>query len=1001
MADERKSSAEDTAGNGDGLSRRRFLSVVGVSGAGAAVLSGCSTDKVEKLIPYLVQSEDQVPGIPTIYASTCTECSAGCGLHVVTREGRAVKLEGNPEHTVNKGRLCARGQAGLQGLYNPGRTRNPRAKQGGAFADLTWDAAITQLADKLKAAGSQVAVLSGAGAGTFSSLLQAWTTALGGRVTRWQPLDHDALRLANARTFGLDELPAHDFARARYIVSFGADFLETWLAPIQNQAGFAESHGFQNGDMAKAVYVGPRRDLTGLNADEWHAVAPGSETVLALAMANIILTERSAAPDDANALRGMLSAHTAERAAQATGITADAVTRLAREFASAQPSLAVAGGIGSQHRGAVELCAAVGILNYVAGNIGQTVHFGGRLDHGDGYAGLQALQQAMDVGQVQVLIVHEANPIYALPKSSKFAESLAKVPFKVSTSPFFDETAAACDLLLPNHHALERWDDLEPRAGVRSLMQPVMEPVFKTRATGDVLLGVARAVGGALAGFTAANFEAHLRAAWEGGDDAWREALRRGGIFAEAPAATVRLAAGAQVTADVPQFDGEGEFTLIAYPHSMYYDGRGANRPWLLENPDPVTKRTWQSWVEIHPETAREIDIRDGEHMRLTSASGAIDVPVYIYAGVRRDVLAVPLGLGHTEFGGYATGRGVNPTDLLPWGAGLTFLPYGGTRVRATKVRGEYTKPAKTEGNPRQLGRGIVEAMPLALAKRGLTVKEAYAAEGHAEHEINTEREVEAIEGWREKQVEMTQFGGYVGDHPKWGLTVDLSRCTGCSACVTACYAENNIPWVGEDDVRLGREMSWMRIERYWEGGVDGEELNARFIPMMCQHCDNAPCEPVCPVYAAYHTPEGLNGQVYNRCVGTRYCANNCPYKVRYFNWYAYAKKAFPEPMNLQLNPEVTVRARGVMEKCTFCIQRIRGAQHRARLEDREVGNGEIITACAQACPSNALEFGNVHNSDSRVAAMANDHRAYHVLEEINVRPSVTYLAKVLHETEA
>jgi molybdopterin-containing oxidoreductase family iron-sulfur binding subunit len=1001
MADERKGPAADGAATGDGLSRRRFLSVVGVSGAGAAVLSGCSTDKVERLIPYLVQAEDQVPGVATIYASTCTECSAGCGLHVITREARAVKLEGNPEHPVNKGKLCSRGQAALQGLYNPGRVRNPRARQGGAFADLTWDAGITQLADRIKAAGSQVAVLSGAGAGTFSNLLQAWTAALGGRVARWQPLDHDAIRMANARVFGLGELPAHDFARARYIVSFGADFLETWLAPIQNQAGYAESHGFQNGEMAKAVYVGPRRDLTGLNADEWHPVAPGSETVLALAMANIILSERSGAPDDANTLRGMLSAHTAERAAQATGMTAEAVTRLAREFASATPGLAVAGGIGSQHRGAVELCAAVGILNYVAGNIGQTVHFGARLDHGDGLAGLQSLQQAMDAGQVQVLIIHEANPVYSLPKSSKFAESLAKVPFKVSTSLFFDETAALCDLLLPNHHALERWDDLEPRAGVRSLLQPVMEPVFQTRATGDVLLGVARAVGGALAGFNAASFEAHLRAAWGGTDDAWREALRRGGVYTDAPATPVRLAAGAQAAADLPRFDGEGEFTLIAYPHSMYYDGRGANRPWLLENPDPITKRTWQSWVEIHPETAGEIDIRDGEHLRLTSANGSIDVPVYLYAGVRRDVLAVPLGLGHTEYGEYATGRGVNPADLLPWEAGQAFLSYGGTRVQATKVQGAYTKPAKTEGNPRQLGRGIVEAMPLALARRGLTVKEAYAAEGHPEHEINTEREVEAIEGWRDKQVEMTQFGGYVGEHPKWALTVDLSRCTGCSACVTACYAENNIPWVGEDEVRLGREMSWMRIERYWEGGEDGEQLEARFIPMMCQHCDNAPCEPVCPVYAAYHTPEGLNGQVYNRCVGTRYCANNCPYKVRYFNWYAYARKAFPEPMNLQLNPEVTVRARGVMEKCTFCVQRIRGAQHRARLEDREVGTGEIITACAQACPSHALEFGNVHNPDSRVVALANDHRAYHVLEEINVRPAVTYLAKVLHEAEA
>jgi molybdopterin-containing oxidoreductase family iron-sulfur binding subunit len=449
-----------------------------------------------------------------------------------------------------------------------------------------------------------------------------------------------------------------------------------------------------------------------------------------------------------------------------------------------------------------------------------------------------------------------------------------------------------------------------------------------------------------------------------------------------------------------PSFDGEGEYTLVAYPSPMYFDGRGANRPWLLENPDPVTKVTWQSWVEVHPETARHLDVREGEILRLASPHGAIEVPVYVYAGVRPDVVAVPLGLGHTEFGQYATGRGANALDLLGAQGGGGFLPYVATRVSLTKTR-EYSKLAKTEGNPRQLGRGIVEAMPLGYARQGMTLQEAHQAEAAGHHEINTEPELEAIAGFRERQVEQQKFGGYADQHPKWALTVDLSRCTGCSACVTACSAENNIPWVGEEEVRLGREMSWMRIERYWEGGEGGESVEARFIPVMCQHCDNAPCEPVCPVYASYHTPDGLNGQIYNRCVGTRYCSNNCPYKVRYFNWYAYARKAFAEPLNLQLNPEVTVRARGVMEKCTFCIQRIRSAQHQARLADREVLDGDVVTACAQACPSGALTFGNVKDGASRVARIAADPRGYHVLEEINVRPAVTYLAKVLHTAEA
>ncbi len=989
------------------MDRRRFLTVLGVSGAGTAALSGCSTAKVEKLIPYLVQSEDQVPGLPTWYASTCTECSAGCGLHVKTREGRAIKLEGNPEHPVNAGTLCARGQAGLQGLYNPGRLTGPMQRNAaGGFDPIEWDAAIALLAQRVGQAGAATVAINGYGPGTFSTLLADWVGALGGRVVRWQPFDHEPVRAAGRQVFGIDALPSHDFARARQIVSFGADFLETWLSPTENQRGFAEVHGFRDGQMARHVFVAPRMSLTGLNADQWLGVAPGTETLVALAMANLILSERTSAPADANALRGALAGYTTEMAAQASGVEAGEIERLARDFASAQPSLAVAGGIGNQHRGAVELAAAVNILNYVAGNVGQTVRFDQPIASGDGYGAMRDLVGRMDRGEVQLALVHESNPAYAMPKASGFAAAFAKVPFKVSTAQVMDETAALCDLLLPSLHALERWDDLEPRAGVQGLMQPVMEPVFPVRHTGDVLLATARAVGGPLAGFTAASFEAHLKAVWAtraAGDAAvaWHDALRRGGSYATPSAQPVSLAATAAPAAwAAPALDGDGGFVFAPYPSPMLSDGRGANRPWLMENPDPVTKITWQSWVEVHPDTAAELDVRNGEILELTSPHGTLEAPVYVYPGIRRDTVAIPLGMGHTEYGAYATGRGVNAADLIAGADAAGFLPYTSTRVSLRKVR-RYQTPATTEGTPRQLGRHIVEAMPLPLAARGLTVRQAYEEQGGAHHEYNTAREVEALDGWSEKQVEMQQFGNYPGEHPKWGLAVDLSRCTGCSACITACYAENNIPVLGEEEIFKGREMTWMRIERYWEGGTDGEPLEARFAPVMCQHCDNAPCEPVCPVYAAYHTPDGLNGQVYNRCVGTRYCGNNCPYKVRYFNWYAYNKKAFPEPLNLQLNPEVTVRARGVMEKCTFCVQRIRSAQHQARLEDRPLRDGDVVTACAQACPSGALTFGNVKDGTSRVAIAKQDPRGYHMLEDTNVRPAVTYLAKVLHRTEA
>jgi molybdopterin-containing oxidoreductase family iron-sulfur binding subunit len=454
------------------------------------------------------------------------------------------------------------------------------------------------------------------------------------------------------------------------------------------------------------------------------------------------------------------------------------------------------------------------------------------------------------------------------------------------------------------------------------------------------------------------------------------------------------------VTYTKPAFEGDGQFVFATYAHSLLYDGRGANKPWLLENSDPVTKITWHSWVEVHPDTARKLDLRDGEMLRLTSPHGSIEAPVFIYRGIHPDVVAVPLGLGHTEYGAYARGRGVNPLDLLAAPAG-DFLPYISTMVSLEKTGG-YKELASIAGNPRQLGRGIAEAVSLDAAKKGLTVEQAYIAEGHGTHEVNTERELEALKGWSEKQEQATKHGDYRGDHPRWGMAIDLARCTGCQACVTACYAENNIPTVGETEIGKGREMTWIRIERYWEGGEEpGEPVTARFIPMLCQHCSNAPCEPVCPVYAAYHTPDGLNGQVYNRCVGTRYCANNCPYKVRYFNWYKYNQVSWPEPLHLQLNPDVTVRARGVMEKCTFCIQRIRGAQNDARLENRALRDGDVVTACAQACPSDAIVFGDVNDPASRVARLHQDPRGYRVLEDLNTRSAITYLAKVLLPAEA
>ncbi|HEU5321751.1 MAG TPA: 4Fe-4S dicluster domain-containing protein, partial [Methylomirabilota bacterium] len=401
---------------------------------------------------------------------------------------------------------------------------------------------------------------------------------------------------------------------------------------------------------------------------------------------------------------------------------------------------------------------------------------------------------------------------------------------------------------------------------------------------------------------------------------------------------------------------------------------------------------------EIHPAAAAAWGVVAGDVVVVASATGSVRAPVWVTPTVRPDVIAVPTGQGHTALGRYARDRSFNAFTLLP----ATPNEYGGRTfvVRAQVAKtGEHRRLATTENNPRAQGEKVIHVLPVARAR-------ALAAGDHPfRHEEFPPYAAAAQEGWAEAQHAKAELGDYAGDQPRWAMAIDLAQCTGCSACVTACYAENNIATVGEELLMRGREMSWLRIERYFRGGAEGGPVTAVVSPMLCQHCGNAPCEPVCPVFAAYHTPDGLNGQVYNRCVGTRYCANNCPYKVRYFNWYNFAEpggawEAWPEPLHMLLNPDVTVREKGVMEKCTFCVQRIRGAQNQARLEDRTVRDGDIVPACAQTCPSEAIVFGDLNDPTSRVHALAENPRGYHVLENLNTKPGVMYLARVVHRDE-
>jgi molybdopterin-containing oxidoreductase family iron-sulfur binding subunit len=996
------------------IKRRDFLKILGISGAGTGLV-GCSQEPAQKLIPYLVRPEEIIPGIPNWYATVCRECPAGCGVHAKVREGRPIKVEGNPDHPVNAGRLCARGQASLQGLSD--RIQSPlRRTESGEFEAISWGDAESLVAERLatlSASGQadRVYLISDGAVGTLDRLFDEWMSAIGSpnRLIH-ESFDVEPLREANRVTFGLADIPRYDLDAAELVVSFGAEFLETWVSPVQYTRLFAESHRFRNGQKGHFIHIGPRLSLTGANADEWVAASPTGAMLVALAMTRVLVTEGRAGARGA-AIRPLVEAFTAERVAEAAGVEAETIERLAQAFAEAPSSIALPPGIATSHRNATAANVAVNLLNYAAGNLGRTVRFGPNVVRRQptNLARWTEAAESMRSGAVQVAFVHGTDPVQTLPAALGISEALDNVDLVVSFSSFMDETTARADLILPDHTPLESWGDHEPEVGVRGLMQPTLNPVFDTRATGDVMLSLASRLGGAAASaFSHTDFASYLRDTWraihrdhapqQAFDDFWRTSVQSGGAWRSAGTQAVTLnPAVAGVNFDEPAIDGDAStpYTLVVYPSPNLYDGRGANRPWLQELPDPVTKVVWNSWVEMHPAVAERLGVSNGDVVEISSPHGSVEAPVFVYHGIREDTIAIPIGQGHEHFGRWAQGRGVNPLALLPAAADESSgsIAWLSTHAAVTAT-GRRIQLVETQGSYDDRGREIAEVISLAAA----TEAEAHAAE--------------EIEANPEELVETSQDADPKSPY-RWGMAIDLSSCIGCSACVTACYAENNIPIVGEELAAQGREMAWIRVENYYEhlleeaghgessGGTHGEDAgdptHVVHLPMMCQQCGNAPCEPVCPVYATYHNPEGLNVQVYNRCVGTRYCANNCPYKARRFEWFDYD---FPYPLNLQLNPDVTVREKGVMEKCTFCVQRIMSARDAAAHEGRDVADGEVTTACAQTCPAEAIVFGNLRDPHSRVSRLTRSGRSYHVLGELNTRPAITYLKDVSRGTE-
>lgn len=968
-----------------GIKRRDFLTLMGASMAMASF--ACARRPVHKIIPYVVKPEEVTGGIANYYATVCPE--TGYGLLAKVREGRPIKLEGNPDHPMNRGKLSARDQAQILDLYDMDRTKEPmKVSRGKSSKSVKWETADAEIAEKLKAvaAGSgRVRILSGR---LISDSTKRLTTEFLSAFAGGAHVEYDAISLEDIadgqnEAYGSSVVPSYHFDRADVVLSLGADFLGTWVSPVEfaldwSKSRKLDSKSAKSASMSKLYVAESMMTVTGANADTRFPVRPGDELKIGAAIANEIAKKKGISVPAA------LSTYSLEAVAAATGVDAKILKEAADALlAAAGKSIVVAGGLSSKTESAPALQAIANFLNSTLGNDGKTVDgtaqpftkVGGR------YAEVAKLISEMNSGAVDALIVYRSNPVYALPSVTGFKAALARVPLVITVSDREDETAAFSDYVLPDHHFLESWGDAMPKKGVVSIQQPTLAPIHSTRSFQDTLIALSKAAGlktkGLLASASATSWYDYLRANWKesilkGGsfDAAWENVLRDGVVKSAAASSTSR-SFRASALASVPSLSNAGEgLVLAAYDKVGIGDGLRANNPWLQELPDAITTATWDNYAAISPKLAEKYSLKSDDVVEISNGSEMIALPVYVQPGLHSSVVAIAVGYGRTAAGKIGNDVGRDVKGFVTASGGR--LAFSGASVKLKKTGRRY-QVATTQWHNATEDRPIVNDITLAEFKAN--PKEANHTDPHLR---------------LDKVPTMWPKFEYKGN--RWGMSIDLSACTGCSACVIACQSENNIPVVGRDNVRKSREMHWIRIDRYYSGS--SENPNVVFQPMLCQHCENAPCETVCPVVATIHDDEGLNTQVYNRCVGTRYCQNNCPYKVRRFNFFDHWK-AYEGSMNLAWNPDVTVRTRGIMEKCTFCVQRIRDAKDKAKDEGRKVSDGDLKTACQQTCPTDAISFGNMNNPEAEVSKLKADDRAFRVLEILNTVPSVSYLSKV------